>query len=110
MLRKSNTVKPTRIKVPDVDYAAGLDRIFNKGDDNVNHPSHYNWLKELCGIEPIEILRHMDFDLGNAAKYIIRCGKKGMLEDGSVDIGKAIEDLEKSIFYIRDKIEYLKQK
>ena len=102
MPRKSNTVKPTRIKVPDVDYAASLNKVFNKGDDNVNHPSHYSWLKELCGIEPIDILRHMDFDLGNAMKYILRCGRKG-------DEDKAIEDLEKAIFYIRDKIENLKQ-
>lgn len=102
MPRKSSTVKPTRINVPDVNYAAGLDKVFNKGDDNVNHPSHYNWLKELCGIEPIDILRHMDFDLGNAMKYILRCGRKG-------DENTAIEDLEKAIFYIRDKIENLKQ-
>lgn len=101
--KKSNTVKPKRIEVPAVDYAAGLKKIFNKGDDNVNHPPHYNWLKELCGIEPIEILRHMDFDLGNAMKYILRCGRKG-------DKDTAIEDLEKSIFYIKDRIEYLKQK
>lgn len=102
MPRKSSTVKPTRIKVPDVDYAAGLNKVFNKGDDNVNYPPHYNWLKELCGVEPIDILRHMDFDLGNAMKYILRCGRKGGKDT-------AIEDLEKAIFYIRDKIENLKQ-
>ena len=32
-------------------------------DDKVNHPSHYTWLKDLCGIEVIDIIRHMDFNL-----------------------------------------------
>ena len=45
-------------------------------EDKVNHPSHYIWLKQLCGVEVIDITRHMDFDLGNAIKYILRCGHK----------------------------------
>ena len=40
-------------------------------DDKVNHPSHYTWLKDLCGIEVIDITRHMDFNLGNSIKYIL---------------------------------------
>ena len=44
--------------------------------DQVNHPSHYTWLKDKCGIEVIDITRHLDFDLGNAIKYILRAGKK----------------------------------
>ena len=39
--------------------------------DNVNHPQHYTWLKELCGIEVIDITRHMNFCCGNALKYIL---------------------------------------
>lgn len=70
--------------------------------DNVNHPSHYTWLKELCGIEVIDITRHMDFCLGNAIKYILRAGHK---HDASLsDKQKEIEDLKKAIFYINDKI------
>ena len=42
--------------------------------DNVNHPPHYTWLKDKCGIEVIDITRHMDFCLGNAIKYILRAG------------------------------------
>ena len=38
--------------------------------DNVNHPPHYTWLKDKCGIEVIDITRHMDFCLGNAIKYM----------------------------------------
>lgn len=73
--------------------------------DNVNHPSHYMWLKQLCGIEVIDITRHMDFDLGNAIKYILRCGHKEEL--GYSNKEKTIEDLKKAIFYINDKIEMI---
>ena len=44
--------------------------------DNVNHPPHYTWLKDKCGIEVIDITRHLDFDKGNAVKYILRSGYK----------------------------------
>ena len=77
-------------------------------EDKVNHPSHYICLKELCGIEVIDITRHLDFDLGNAVKYILRSGKK--TEQGYDDIEKEIEDLQKAIFYINDKIKLLNDK
>ena len=77
----------------------------NKPEDRVNHPSHYTWLKDLCGIEVIDITRHMDFDLGNAIKYILRNGHKS--EEGMSDNDKAIEDLNKAIFYIKDKIKMM---
>ena len=85
-------------------------RIFvSPGDkgDRVNHPQYYTWLKDLCGIEVIDITRHMDFDLGNAIKYILRNGHKS--EQGMSDKEKAIEDLKKAIFYINDKIKMLEQ-
>ena len=75
--------------------------------DKVQHPSHYTWLKELCGIEVIDITRHLDFDLGNAVKYILRAGRKS--EEGYSNIDKTIEDLQKAIFYINDEIELLKK-
>lgn len=71
-------------------------------EDKVNHPSHYLWLKDKVGIEVIDITRHMDFDLGNAIKYILRAGHK--TEEGYSDKDKTIEDLKKAIFYINDKI------
>ena len=74
-------------------------------EDNVNHPSHYTWLKDLCGIEPIDICKHLDFDLGNALKYILRAGHKKDIS--MTDAEKTIEDLKKAIFYINDKIEML---
>ena len=58
--------------------------------DNVNHPPHYTWLKDKCGIEVIDITRHMDFDLGNVVKYVLRQGLKS--EEGMSNKEEAIED------------------
>ena len=70
--------------------------------DSVNHPQHYTWLKELCGIEVIDITRHMNFCCGNALKYILRAGHK---KDASLtDTEKQIEDLNKAIWYLKDEI------
>ena len=70
--------------------------------DNVNHPAHYTWLKDLCGIEVIDITRHMNFCCGNALKYILRAGHK---KDASLtDTDKQIEDLNKAIWYLKDEI------
>lgn len=55
--------------------------------DPVNHPPHYQWLK---GIEVIDITEQLNFNLGNAVKYILRCDHKGRPE----------EDLRKAIFYL----------
>lgn len=75
--------------------------------DKVNHPSHYTWLKDLCGIEVIDITRHMDFNLGNCIKYILRAGRKK--EQGYTDKDKTIEDLQKAVFYLNDEIKRLQQ-
>ena len=73
--------------------------------DNVNHPSHYTWLKEKCGIEVIDITRHLDFDTGNAVKYLLRAGHK---EDVALTpLEKQIEDFKKAAWYIDDKIKML---
>lgn len=74
-------------------------------DDKVNHPSHYTWLKELCGIEVIDITRHMNFSLGNVIKYVLRAGHKS--EKGISDSQKQIEDLKKARFYLDDEIRRL---
>lgn len=84
------------------------DEIMNKlkGDENVSHPSHYTQLKEKSGIEVIDIARHMNFNLGNAIKYILRSGKKPIIDrDLSDDFKKAaIQDLKKAIWYLNDEI------
>ena len=74
-------------------------------EDKVNSPSHYNWLKKLAGVEVIDITRHLDFDLGNAVKYILRAGRK--TEEGYDNRSKTVEDLKKAVWYINDKIKTL---
>lgn len=70
---------------------------------NVDHPEHYN--SHPSGIECIEIARHYPFNVGNAIKYLWRAGlKKDMSMD---DVEKEIEDLEKAIWYITDRISQL---
>ncbi len=58
----------------------------------VNHPAHYN---KVPGVECIEVVRHFNFNLGNAMKYIWRCDEKE----------NAIEDLEKAVWYLQDEIQ-----
>lgn len=72
-------------------------------DDPVNHPSHYT--SDPSGIECITIVRHRNFNVGNAIKYLWRAG----LKKGTSDpLSKQIEDLEKARWYITDEIVRLK--
>ena len=68
---------------------------FNPG---VEHPQHYT--SHPSGIECIDITRHHDFAIGNAIKYLWRAGLK--------DSDNEIQDLEKAVWYIQDKISQLK--
>lgn len=72
-------------------------------ENRVSHPSHYTWLKDLCGIEVIDITRHMNFNLGNVIKYTLRAGHKS--EEGYSDAEKALEDLKKAQWYLNDEIQ-----
>ncbi|NDC25385.1 MAG: DUF3310 domain-containing protein [Proteobacteria bacterium] len=63
--------------------------------DSVNHPKHYT--SHPSGVECIEITEHMNFNLGNATKYIWRSSIKG----------KEIEDLRKARWYIDREIQRL---
>ena len=60
--------------------------------DPVNHPKHYT--EHPSGVECIQITEHMDFNLGNALKYIWRCDLKK----------DAVEDLRKARWYIEREI------
>jgi hypothetical protein len=64
-------------------------------DDPVNHPSHYTY----GTIEAKDYINSCGFgegfNLGNAIKYITRCGRKG----------EKIRDLHKAIAYLRFEIE-----
>lgn len=56
--------------------------------DAVNHPQHYN--AHPSGIECIDVVEHMGFNLGNAVKYVWRADLKS----------DALEDLQKARWYI----------
>lgn len=63
--------------------------------EQVEHPTHYQSGK----IEVIDIIDefNLDFSLGNAVKYILRCGKK---DDD-------ITELKKAMWYLKHKIELI---
>ncbi len=63
--------------------------------DPVNAPKHYR--EHPSGVECIQITEHMNFNLGNAVKYIWRAALKG----------KQLQDLEKAAWYINREIERL---
>lgn len=59
-----------------------------KAVEAINHPTHYN--NHPSGIECIDVVEHMGFNLGNVVKYAWRCDEKH----------DAIEDLEKAAVYL----------
>lgn len=66
-------------------------------DDPIHHPKHYTHYK---GLEVIQLTEQMNFNRGNAVKYIARAGIK--------DQSKEIEDLEKAKWYIQREIDRIK--
>lgn len=60
--------------------------------DAVDHPAHYN--RNVANIECIDVVEHMNFNTGNAVKYLWRAEHKG----------KTVEDLNKAIWYIQREI------
>lgn len=75
-----------------VENISSLAKKYNNKHDPVNHPKHYN--NHPSGVECIEIIRHMGFNLGNALKYIWRADLKN----------DAIEDINKAIWYLNDEL------
>lgn len=82
----------------------GEEEAANKKTEQVSHSSHYAWLKDLCGVEPLDICRHLDFNTGNAIKYLLR---KDKVDGNKTKTEKRIEDLRKAVFYIQDEIKLL---
>jgi hypothetical protein len=60
----------------------------------VDHPNHYQLPG---GIEVLDIVEDMSFNLGNATKYLLRAGKKPGVP--------ARTDLRKAMFYIQREID-----
>lgn len=66
--------------------------------DFVNHPPHYTAYE---GLEIIDLTEQMNFNRGNAVKYVARAGLKG---EGLM---QEIQDLEKAVWYIQREIQRL---
>jgi hypothetical protein len=64
--------------------------------DLINHPPHY---KLANGVEVIQLTEQMNFNRGNAIKYIARAGRK--------DQATEVEDLKKAAWYINREIQRL---
>lgn len=65
--------------------------------DSVNHPAHYTRFP----VEVIEITEQLDFNRGNAVKYLCRAGFKEGVDE--------MEDLSKAAWYINRAIEKLQK-
>lgn len=68
-----------------------------KNKEMVNHPSHYAG----NGIEVIDVIDafKLNFNLGNAVKYILRCGKKD----------SPVQELKKAIWYLDHEVQTLEK-
>lgn len=60
--------------------------------DSVNHPKHYT--AHPSGVECITVTEHMNFNVGNAVKYLWRA-----------DLKNGLEDLKKARWYIDREIQ-----
>lgn len=60
--------------------------------NSVSHPQHYT--RHPSGVECITITEHMNFNIGNAVKYLWRADLKG----------EVLEDLQKARWYLNREI------
>jgi len=67
--------------------------------DPVNHPVHYN--THPAGIECIDVVEWLPFNVGNAIKYLWRAPHKSKGTSTSTEL----QDLKKAIWYIQREIE-----
>ncbi|WP_406305800.1 DUF3310 domain-containing protein [Streptomyces sp. NBC_00885] len=79
-------------------FAAGS--IADSGSSTVDHPAHYTWLPN--GIEVIDIAEHLNFNRGNAVKYISRAGRKATSAE--------LEDLRKARWYVEREIQRVEKR
>jgi hypothetical protein len=89
---KNKPVRKVTCTVPDQHAAPGetLETLSFERPASVDNPSHYR--ASSSGVECIEIVRGLSFDMGNAIKYLYRGERKGFYED----------DLRKAIWYLVD--------
>lgn len=78
------------------DVEAELGRDDEPEHDVVNHPKHYT--SHPSGVECIAVAEHMNFNVGNAIKYLWRTDHKN-----------GLEDLRKAAWYVNREIERLEK-
>jgi len=61
----------------------------------VHHPAHYN--RHPSGVECIDLVEQLPFNLGNAVKYMWRAGLK--------EPERSVEDLKKCIWYLERELQ-----
>ena len=65
-------------------------------NSTVEHPIHYT--SHPSGVECIQVTEHMNFNIGNAVKYLWRAGLKL----------NAVEDLQKAAWYVQRELGRIK--
>lgn len=72
----------------------------------VNHPAHYN--AHPSGVECIDIVEHLTFNVGTAIKHMWRAGLTADVKgkDGA-GAEMHVEDLRKAVWYLNREIERL---
>jgi hypothetical protein len=66
--------------------------------EQIDHPKHYQLAG---GIEVIDIVEHMPFNIGNAVKYLCRAGLKPGTD--------TLTDLRKAAWYVQREISRLEK-
>lgn len=96
--KKAGTQKEHQPSVESELHNLHRDKSSSEGS-NVHHPRHYNL--NPSGVECIDVIEHLTFNIGAAIKHLWRQGeKKGT---------SAIEDLEKAAWYTTREIERLEK-
>ena len=74
------------------------EQIISTDNNNINHPNHYAKGRQY---EPIDVINdwELNFQLGNAVKYISRAGRKQDFENQN-QLLKTLEDLRKARWYL----------
>ena len=88
----SNYYRPIDLQLVKLEVKPKPERKPNPEKELVNSPDHY----KSNGMEAIDVIEGfgLGFNLGNATKYILRCGKKD----------DAIQELKKAIWYLEREI------
>lgn len=98
-LKKAKPWKVVHVSTSDnsIEHAMNEEMSVTMGEpksDPVNHPAHY----KVGGIETIDFIeaKRLNYNLGNAVKYITRADHKGNRK----------QDLEKALWYIKRELEH----